>query len=50
MQVKNIAECSKEEHSAILSTFNKLPFFIKTFVLSVFECLFKADFTVQLNL
>ena len=35
MQVKSIAECSKGEHSAILSTFIKLPFAIKTFV-----CLF----------
>ena len=32
MQVKSIAE-----HSAILSTFIKLPFAIKTFVLSIFE-------------
>ena len=28
----------QEEHSAILSTFIKLPFVIKTFVLSNFEC------------
>ena len=35
MQVKSIAECSK--HSAILSTFIKLPFVIKSFVLSIFE-------------
>ena len=34
MQVKIIAECSKGEHSAILSTFIKLPFVIKIFVLS----------------
>ena len=34
MQVKSIAECSKREHSAILSTFIKLPFVIKFFVLS----------------
>ena len=33
MQVKSIAECS----SAILSTFLKLPFDIKIFVLSIFE-------------
>ena len=33
MQVKSIAECS-----AILSTFIKLPFSIKTFVLSTFKC------------
>ena len=35
MQVKSIAECS--QHSAILSTFIKLPFDIKIFVLSIFE-------------
>ena len=29
MKVKSIAECSKREHSAILSTFIKLPFVIK---------------------
>ena len=33
MQVKSIAECSK--HSAILSTFIKIPFVLKTFALSV---------------
>ena len=32
------------EHSAILSTFIKLPFAIKTFVLSIFEWLLKAGF------
>ena len=38
MQVKSIAECSKGgEHSAILSTFIKLQFVIKIFVLSIFE-------------
>ena len=35
MQVKNIAECSKGEHSAILLTLIKLPFVIKIFVLSI---------------
>ena len=35
MQVKGIAE---GEHSAILSTFIKLPFVIKTFVLSICLC------------
>ena len=40
MQVESIAECSKVlqnalEHSAILSTFNKLPFVIKTFILYI---------------
>ena len=45
MQVKSIAECSRE-HSAILSTFIKLPFVLKTFVLSIFEWLLKTGFTV----
>ena len=34
------------EHSAILSTFIKLPFVIKTFVLSIFEWPFYTGFTV----
>ena len=34
------------EHSEILSTFIKLPFEIKTFVLSIFEWPFYTDFTV----
>ena len=34
------------EHSAILSTFIKLPFVIKSFVLSIFEWPFYTDFTV----
>ena len=37
MQVKHIAECSKGEHSEILSTLIKLPFVIKIFVLPIFE-------------
>ena len=44
MQVKSIAECSKGEHSAIYSTFIKLPFPIKTFVLSIFKWPFKIGF------
>ena len=36
------------EHSAILSTFIKLPFVIKIFVLSIFECRLKTGFTVSL--
>ena len=44
MQVKSIAECL--EHSAILSTFIKLPFVIKIFVLSIFEWPLKTNFTV----
>ena len=35
MQVESVAECL--EHSAIHLTFIKLPFVIKTFVLSIFE-------------
>ena len=34
------------EHSAILVTFIKLPFVIKTFVLSIFEWPFYTGFTV----
>ena len=37
------------EHSAILVTFIKLPFSIKTFVLSIFEWLLKTGFTVLLT-
>ena len=35
------------EHSAILSTFIKLPFIIKIFVLSFFEWPFYTGFTVS---
>ena len=35
------------EHSAILSTFIKLPFVIEIFVLSVFEWPLKTGFTVN---
>ena len=35
------------EHSAILSTFIKLPFVFKTFVLSIFEWPLKTGFTVH---
>ena len=38
------------EHSAILSTFIKLPFVIKIFVLSIFEWPFYTGFTVVFNL
>ena len=34
------------EHSAILSTFIKLPLAVKTFVLSIFEWALKTGFTV----
>ena len=47
MQVKSIAECSGGEHSAILSTFIKLAFAIKIFVLSIFEWPFYTGFTVH---
>ena len=47
MQVISIAEGSNGEHSAILSTFIKLPFVIKIFVLSIFEWPFYTGFTVQ---
>ena len=36
----------QREHSAILSTFIKLPFVIKTFVLSIFKWRFYTSFTV----
>ena len=41
MHVKSIAELKR-----ILLTFIKLPFFFKTFVLSIFEWLFKTGSTV----
>ena len=40
----------QREHSAILSTFIKLPFVIKIFVLSIFEWPFYTDFTVVLKI
>ena len=40
----------KGVHSAILSTFIKLPFAIKTFVLSIFEWPLKTGFTVKVML
>ena len=43
MEVKSIAESSK--HSAILSTFIKLPLVIKIFVLSIYEWPLKTGFT-----
>ena len=47
MQIKSIAECSK---IAILSTFIKLPFVFKTFVLSIFEWPLKTGFTIFVNI
>ena len=38
------------EHSAILSTFIKLPFVIKIFVLSIFEWPLKTGLTVYIQL
>ena len=49
MQVRSIAECSEGEHSAKLSTFIKLSFVIKIFVLSIFEWPLKTGFTVFRN-
>ena len=40
----------QREHSAILSTFIKLLFVIKIFVLSIFELLPKTGFTVYSNI
>ena len=37
------------EHTAILSTFIKLPFVIKIFVLSIFEWPFNTGFTVYIS-
>ena len=45
MQVKSIEESSKRAFS-ILSTFIKLPFVSKIFVLSIFEWPLKTGFTV----
>ena len=39
----------QEEHSAILSTFNKLQFVIKIFVLSILEWPLKTGFTVMIS-
>ena len=38
------------EHSAILSTFIKLPFAIKTFVLSIFEWPLKTGLTLHVDI
>ena len=38
------------EHSAMLSTFIKLPFVIKNFVLSIFEWPFYTDFTIDISI
>ena len=46
MQVKSIAECYKRNILQYVSTFSKLPFVIKIFVLSIFEWPFYTGFTV----
>ena len=46
MQVQKYCRMLQGGHSAILSTFIKLPFVIKTFVLSNFERPFYTGFTV----
>ena len=47
MQVKSIAECSKREHSAILSTSIKLSSAFKAFISPIFEWPLKTGFTVH---
>ena len=42
-----VLQNAPREHSAILSTFIKLPFVFKTFVLSIFEQSLTAGFTVS---
>ena len=52
MQVKNYFRKLQGEHSAILSTFIKLPFVIKIFVLSIFGTrdLFNISYSRELYL
>ena len=47
MQVKKYCRMLQGEHSAILSTFIKVPFVINILVLSIFEWPLKTGFTVQ---
>ena len=49
MQGQKFCRMLQGEHSAILSTFIKLPFVIKTFILSIFEWPFNTGFTVDKN-
>ena len=44
--MSKVLQNAPKEYSAILSTFIKLPFVFKTFVLSIFEWLLKTGFTV----
>ena len=46
---QNYCRMLQWEHSAILSTFIKLPFVIKPFDLSIFEWLLKTGFTVHIK-
>ena len=46
MQIKSIVRVEYSKHSAILSTFIKLPVVTKIFVLSIFERPFYTGFTV----
>ena len=46
----NVLQNAPGEHSAILSTFIKLPFVFKTLVLSISEWPFKTGFPVNLRL
>ena len=46
MQVEKYCRMLQSEHSALLSTFIKLPVVIKTFVLSIFQWQFYTGFTV----
>ena len=49
MQVKSIAECSKVEHSATLSTFIKLLFVINIFALSILSGRFRQGLLIMLE-
>ena len=50
LQVKSKCRILQKEHSAILSTFIKLPFVIKIFILSIFECPLKTGFADKINM
>ena len=45
--MSKVLQNAPREHSAMLSTFIKLPFVFKTFVLSIFEWPLKTGFTVS---
>ena len=45
--MSKVLQNAPREHSAILSTFIKLSFVFKTFVLSIFEWPLKTGFTVK---